>query len=109
MAPNPGSAGWWRLRTCAAKPRCKTTGRKSLTVSSATSTRTMIEKFQKLTRRSEHDRSGSTFRLLEVLLWVIFAPFEGLLALAIVGFTRSFSGAMQTQNKGFDDPVYKKS
>ena len=69
----------------------------------------MIEKFQKLTRRSEHDRSGSTFRLLEVLLWVIFAPFEGLLALAIVGFTRSFSGAMQTQNKGFDDPVYKKS
>ena len=31
------------------------------------------------------------------------------MALAIVGLTRSFSGATQTQNKGFDDPVYKKN
>jgi hypothetical protein len=69
----------------------------------------MIEKFQQLTRRSERDRSGSAFWLLNVLLWAIFAPFEGLIGLAIVGFTRSFSGAMQTQNKGFDDPVYKKN
>ena len=40
---NPGSAGWWQSRTCGARPRCKTTGRKSLTVSSATSTRIMVE------------------------------------------------------------------
>jgi hypothetical protein len=69
----------------------------------------MIEKFQKLTRRSERDRSGSAFWLLEVLVWAICAPFEGLMALAVVAFARSFSGAMQTQNKGFNDPVYKKN
>ena len=31
------------------------------------------------------------------------------MALAVVAFARSFSGAMQTQNKGFNDPVYKKN
>jgi hypothetical protein len=69
----------------------------------------MIKVFQQLTRRSKRDKCGSPFWLLEVLLWVIFTPFEGLMALALVGFARSFSGAMQTQNKGFDDPVYKKN
>jgi len=27
----------------------------------------------------------------------------------VVGIARSFSGAMQTRSKGFDDPVYKKN
>ena len=69
----------------------------------------MIEKFQKLTKRSERDRSGSAFWLMECVLWAVCAPFEGLVALAIVRATRSFTGAMQTQNKGFNDPVYKKN
>ena len=41
--PNPGSAGWSRSPICRARPRCRITARKSLTASSATSIRTMIE------------------------------------------------------------------
>jgi hypothetical protein len=68
----------------------------------------MIKKFQKLTARSGRDRFGIALWVLN-LLWAIFAPLEFLAALAVVGFARAFSGAMQTQNKGFDDPVYKRN
>src|SRR6266404_2637920 len=43
MEPNPGSAGWWASPICRARPHCKITERKSLTASSAISTRTTIK------------------------------------------------------------------
>jgi hypothetical protein len=54
----------------------------------------MTEEFQQLTKRSGRDRFETAFWVLN-LLWAIFAPLELLAALAVVGFARAFSGAMQ--------------
>jgi hypothetical protein len=66
----------------------------------------MIKVFQKLTRLSGRDR-------FETTLWVlgfILAPIEILSWLAVAGFTRSFSGALQNGvSNRFEDPVYKKN
>jgi hypothetical protein len=66
----------------------------------------MIKTFQKLTRLSRRVR----FESVLWGLWVISAPVEFLFGLTIIGFARSFSGAMQNGvTNRFDDPVYKKN
>lgn len=79
-------------------------------VSSATSTPIMIERFQKLTARSERDSFIAAVSVLDIVVWP-FASLAGLIMglgmASIFGFTWSFSKAMES--KGFDDPVYKKN
>ena len=74
----------------------------------------MIKKFQKLTALSGYDR----FIVAWLVLDIVLAPLESLaefvlglglasVAGSVFGFTWSFSKAME--NKGFDDPVYKRN
>jgi len=66
----------------------------------------MIKAFQKLTKLSGRDR----FEATPWVLGFILAPIEMLSWLAVTGFARSFSGAMQNGvSNRFEDPVYKKN
>ena len=74
----------------------------------------MIEKFQQLTALSGYNRFIVAWLALDILLAPVISLAEFVLGLglasvvgSVFGFTWSFSKAME--NKGFDDPVYKKN
>jgi hypothetical protein len=73
----------------------------------------MIERFQRLTKTSWRDRFKVAFGIV-LLMDAILAPIELLIEVAAVlvfGFVPLFSSlfARTMENKGFDDPVYKRN
>jgi hypothetical protein len=69
----------------------------------------MIERFQQLTKGSWRDRFKVAFWIV-IILDVILAPITFLVELLsglIFGLVSLFARTME--NKGFDDPVYKKN
>jgi hypothetical protein len=70
----------------------------------------MIKKFQMLTALSGYDRFIVAWLVLDIVLAPLASLAQFVLELglaSVFGFTWLFSKAME--NKGFDDPVYKKN
>jgi hypothetical protein len=74
----------------------------------------MIKRLQKLTALSGYDRFIVAWLVLDIVLAPLASLTQFVLELglasvvgSVFGFTWSFSKAME--NKGFDDPVYKKN
>jgi hypothetical protein len=69
----------------------------------------MIKRFQQLTARPGRDKIEIVPVALKII-WAVFAPFEFLAGLAVIGLVRTFSGTMQNGvGNRFDDPVYQKN